>query len=556
LNIVFKTPFILTVILVLSGFGFCGDIGLKSSSFVPVDDEVYSFLANCASRDLIPIATTTLKPLSRIEISRYLLEISRKVRELDDDILIAELNYSLREFASEVERILNNKSDDKNFEFEEETGLFSAIKSPHWHLSSLQTDHFSFIFDPLISARWDITEEKTIFRRATGIQFRGHVQDRIGYAFRFVDHVEQGNSPYRSRSDLLEDRWGYVGPLLGGSETYYDLTEAYLSFNTRFAGITFGKDHLVWGPGEEHLLLGGSAPSINHLRFRFEIGDNIRFLYAVGKLKPWQTPDDTLYVTDQGWTRLVPAEKWLVAHRLEYFYRNLLVIGVGEALIWGERGLDFAYLNPLNFLFSAEHDGGDVDNVLLTGDVEVRLGNWGLVYCSLLIDDMKTSTLGEGDPGNKLGYTAGLSVFNTGISGFQTSFEYVRLDPFVYSHFYPVNRYTTWTSSLGSSLKPNSDRIRWRFSYKPKRNLALKIRVDSNRHGTVGGEIFQTIPRDPKEWKGTAYFLDGDRKSWVEVETSLTYEVFPGLVIESGKIDGFSSAALPDRYFLGFNYRF
>ncbi|MBT3231190.1 MAG: hypothetical protein HN356_00100 [Calditrichaeota bacterium] len=546
-----KYQIIVAVILAQIGFGYSNEINLKSSSFVPVGNDIYSFLDNCASRGLIPVSATTLKPLSRIEISRYILDIYRNQHSLNDRVLHDELEYYVGEFALDIERIIERKSNaDMNVD------VISGVNSPHWHLGSLQTEYFSFIFDPIITARWDIAEEKTVFRRATGIQFRGHVQNKIGFSFRFVDHVEKGNSPYRHRSNLLEDRWGYVGPLLGGSETYYDLTEAYLTFQTGLLEIAFGKDRLAWGPGEEHLLIGGSAPSINHLRFRFDIGENCRLLYVIGKLTPWKTPGDSLYTNIEGWTRLIPAEKWLAAHRFEYFYQDFLTIGISEAIVWGDRGLDIAYLNPLNFLFSAEHDGGDIDNVLLSGDIELRLWDWGLGYGSLLIDDLKTSTLGEGSPGNKFGYTAGLKFYNLGISGLETSLDYTRIDPFVYSHFFPVNRFTTWTSSMGSSLKPNSDRIRWRLKYKPKRNLAINVRIDTNRHGTVGGEISETIPRDPNKWTGTAYLLDGERTSWVEVETAVAYEAYPGLVFESGIIDGNVSTTLPDRYFLGFSYRF
>lgn len=546
----------LAVLFMLSGVAFCKVPASWVSPFVPVDNSIYAFLENCASRDLIPVSATTLKPLPRFEISQYLLEIANNTEELNNRVLIAELDYFLQEYANDIKQMIESEPDVNLIDENQEFNRFSVLKSSHWHLASLRNEHFSFIFDPLMFVRWDMNEEKTILRRGTGIQFRGDIENRLGFYFRFVDHVERGNSPYRSREDLLEDRWGYIGPLLGGEETYYDLTEAYLTINTRLARLTFGKDRMAWGPGEEHLLIGGNAPSINHLRLRFDIGDNIRFLYAVGKLKPWQNPEDTLYTSDQGWTRIIPTEKWLVAHRLEYFYENLFVIGIGEALVWGDRGLDFAYLNPLNFFFSAEHDGGDVDNVMLTGDIEIRLGRRGLAYCSVLIDDMKTSTLGEGNPGNKLGYTAGLSLYNTGINGLETSLEYVRLDPFVYSHFFPVNRYTTWSSSMGSSLNPNSDRIRFRVNYKLKRNLAFRLRIDSNRHGTVGGEISETIPRDPKAWSGTAFFLDGERTSWGEYEMSVSYEPCPGVVLDAGRIAGDSSTSLPERYFLGFNYRF
>jgi len=548
------------IIFVLTGVGFSIEDTEVASAYVPVEDPVYHFLENCAARGVLPMSCTTLKPLSRSEISLLLHGVVSGFDKLNDKVLMADLDYYFSEYSLDVERL--NKSD-RVPQRQVRSVLYNpakALNSPHWHFSAINSDYFSFVCDPVGRIQWDFSDDRTILRRASGLQFRGDIVNRLGYYFRFVDNTERGNGPYSKRDSLLEDRYGYVGPLLGGKETYYDMTEAYLTTTWKMFEFAFGKDRAAWGPGEERLLLSGYSPSFNHFNFRCQLGSKVRFSYIVGKLHPCDSEGnalgDTLYRTNEGWTRVVPSDKWITAHRLEYFLGKSIVIGVSEALIWGERGLDFAYLNPLNFLFSAEHDGGDLDNVLLEGDLSVRLARLGILYGSLLIDDLKISTLGEGDPGNRFGLTIGMRIYNLGLDGIETGLEYVRLEPFVYSHFYAVNRYTTWTSNLGSSLKPNSDRIRWLLNYRPLRQVALNLRVDWNRHASTGGEIEQIIPRNSGELPSTVDFLDGDRSDWTEIETSILWEFFTGTICKAGWITGAESTAIPDRFFIGISYRY
>jgi len=523
------------------------------SAFTPAGDPVYEFLDHCAARGIVPVTVEARKPLTRLRIARHLMEAVAGYTALDR-VLVDDLEYYLREYAADI--ILLDASDSTRARRVRPTGLDvgAALSRPHRHLSSRRTDRFSFAFDPVIWARIDADERKTIFRRATGIRFYGRAWEWLGYYFRFVDHVERGNRPYVARADLLEDRWGYVGPLDGGEETYYDLTEAYLVGIWKAVSITFGRDRVVWGPGwSDNLMLSGRHPPFDHLRVSFELGERVGFTHLIGSLHPWSTPGDTLYRTGGGWTRILPARKWIAAHRLTYSPGEQLLLGVGETVIWGERGLDPAYLNPLNFLFSAEHDRGDLDNVLLSGDFTLRVMKRGFVYGSLLIDDLKTSTLGSGDPSNKWGVLGGAWIADPGVVGLSGGIEYTRLRPYVYTHFFPVNRFTTWTSSLGAELPPNSDRLTLSARYHPCRPLSLTCRVDVCRHGSTGGDLDRAVPHGSAE---KVHFLDGERTDWTSSQLSLRWEPRTGLVIQVGGVSGDEMKLLPDRFYVAMGYRY
>jgi len=434
-------------------------------------------------------------------------------------------------------------------------GRFKRWNERDWHLFEYRRDDSSYFqIDPYFTFGMNLNEDQSVIRRKSGIRFHGSIKGDIGYYFRFVDNTERGNGPYTKRSQLLEDKYGYVGPLMGGDETYYDATEAYLTYTKDWLNITFGKDRVSWGPGRRtNLLLSDSSPSFDQLRLKARPGESVQFTYLIGKLHPTSNMrGDTLYKTSEGWTRITVAQKWIVAHRLEYTPNASLLISVSEAVIWGDRGLDASFLNPLYFLYSAQHDGGDRDNVLLSGDFVARVAPSTLFYGALLIDDLKISKLGKDYVGNKLGFLLGLYAVDLPSKSIDLGVEYVRLEPFVYSHFFPINRFTNWNSALGADILPNSDRIELALSYRPTFDLTLNMAVANNRHGTAGGLVEESLPRALSQNIG---FLDGQRSDWVSLNYSIEWEAFPGGVIEVGRITGQKQQIMPDRWYFTIGYR-
>ncbi len=427
--------------------------------------------------------------------------------------------------------------------------------SRNWHLIKFQkSDGTSFTLDPRFGFRVDSGKDVTIMRRMSGIEFHGTLKQYFGYYFRFVDNTERGNGPYHNRDQLIEDHYGYVGPFMGGKETYYDATEAYLNWGNDWINVTLGKDRVSWGPGQRtNLLLSDNTPSFDQLRVKARLGETSQFTYLVGKLHPpADLVGDTLYKTSLGWTRIKTESKWIAAHRLEYTPLPWLLLSVSEAIIWGERALDFGYLNPLYFLYSAQHDGGDRDNVAMSGDFVARLPMKGIFYGALLIDDLKITKLGQGHAGNKLGLLTGIVATDVFDSNLDLGIEYTRLEPFVYSHFFPINRYTHWNSALGADLLPNSDRIELTARYTPQFDVTINLSIANNRHGSVGGTIKESLPRGLVE---KVHFLEGTQTTWHSLDLGVEWEVIPGGVIELGIIQGDRQAISQDRWYVSIGYK-
>jgi hypothetical protein len=164
---------------------------LHGSPDYPLDDRAYPWIFNGVASGALPLDMMTNRPLCRTE--------------------------AIEEYLTESQRFFTS-------------GYARAWRSRDWHIFNYKLDDGStLIFDPRFTARVDVSKNKTILRRGSGIQFRGSFKELLGYSFRFTDNTERGNGPYLRRSQLLEDHYGYVGPLQGGKETYYDQTEAYLN---------------------------------------------------------------------------------------------------------------------------------------------------------------------------------------------------------------------------------------------------------------------------------------------------------------------------------------
>ena len=523
------------------------------SAFVPYNDPVYGFLDRCSARGFIPITAVFHKPLQRSVVGRWLMDAATRFPELHDRVLEADLKYFLQEFAWDVEKFPDTSASGRRLR----TVGFNpgaALAQPHRHLSSFRSDEFQFVFDPVGWFRVDAGSDKTIIRRAAGITFRGDYAGRVGYYFRFVDNTERGNGRYYSRAQLWDDHFGYVGPLTGGKETYYDLTEAHLAFGWRALTFTFGKDVNVWGAGRQtNLLLSANAPSYDQMRMTVKLGDKARYIYVVGKLTPGDVPEDTLYITNDGWVRISTADKWLAAHRLEYSPFPIMSLAVNEAIVWGERGVDWGYLNPINFYYSAGHNGEDRDNLLMSGDFVLRLLSRGFLYGELLIDDLSVNKLGGGYAGNKYSVSGGLWISDLSADGLEMGLEYTRVQPFVYSHFYPVNRFTNWTSGLGTDVKPNSDRWTAEFTYRPIRKIGFDMTVSRNRHGDFGGDIGEPLPRNLQR---DVRFLDDGRREWSEMQINASLEVRTGLIIKAGWGKRDPLSIVSESYYMSAGYRF
>ena len=216
--------------------------------------------------------------------------------------------------------------------------------------------------------------------------------------------------------------------------------------------IHFAQQEVEWGYGESgRLILSDNPEPYPYLSLEKEWGWG-RYISLQGKLQSF--PQDTL--EKDGY--VVYPDKWLAAHRLEFTMWKKITLGLNENFIYGNRYVDWSYLIPFNFYRAVQHKLRDRDNATISIDLEYLVYSGIKVYGTVFFDEFKKNELGTDWYGNKQAFLGGFywadpfKLANTSVR-----FEYTAIMPWVYTHKYDINSYTSDYNSLGHWSGPNSE---------------------------------------------------------------------------------------------------
>jgi hypothetical protein len=182
--------------------------------------------------------------------------------------------------------------------------------------------------------------------------------------------------------------------------------------------------------------------------------------------------------------------KFISSHRVQVDPASWLSFSVHDMIVYSERGIDLAYLNPLAFYVSTgltNQYKSDYDNSLLGIDAAIRPWERTLIYGALLLDDLAFSSLRDttsAGNNNKSIWQLGAShALDLGGRSLLLSTEYVRCNPFVYSHRQIRNSWTHAGAPLGYNIQPNSDRFAVQAKWWISGRNFLEINADYTRWG-------------------------------------------------------------------------
>lgn len=220
--------------------------------------------------------------------------------------------------------------------------------------------------------------------------------------------------------------------------------------------VGIGHGGLQVGPGRRtSLLLSRDASTFDWVRLDLDLGP-VTYTAVHGSLASDVEfgqivfPDDTVRTNYAG-------ERWLAIHRFDVRPHERLRLGFTEMLTYSARPTDYAYLNPVSPLFFSELDSGDRDNAVWVFDGTVRPVDAVELYGTLFIDDLVTfgdifSTGPEVDVDR---------AFDVGVDaalprGLEAGLRYVRIEPWVYTHWQRLNTLDQRGFPLGHPLGPNA----------------------------------------------------------------------------------------------------
>jgi hypothetical protein len=319
-------------------------------------------------------------------------------------------------------------------------------------------------------------EESTV---ADIARTRGGVKMRAALSPRLLAAVEVSNILERGVKDTAEVLTPGAGApfVLSGKSAFREKVIAYARLRLPWFDLEIGRNELFWqlSPLTQLTLSRENQPfDLIKLDRRWR---KFRFTFFHANLRAAQ-------------------RKFYAAHRLEIMPRRNLLIGMGESVIYGGRGAEFQYLNPLMLYHAAEHLLGDRDNNTLTIDFTFFPFYGAKFYGEIFVDDVSFEFPLDTYWGNKLAYLGGFYWAQPfGWRRGELRLEYARIDPFVYTHDDSINVYEQDREGLGGRFGPNAERWTLQAAFQPHRDLRFVSQLNVQRKGR--GDLFQ--PHRPED---------------------------------------------------------
>jgi len=513
-----------------------------ASTTVPLDHWGYRVVERFEARGVLSGVGDGIKPFTRQEMARWVGRIDSLARAGQVELSGAE--------AEDVDLLLRELGLEPVQGEDAEARTGASLERARWGrgLATYAHDRGHLAADLLLRQQTDQfrgrgrDEVETVYRNRVGGVLWGTVGDRVGFRLAFEQTREQGSRRYALRDDVYEPHLEAV-QLKGGAADYHR-GAAYVAFSLPpFVDVQVGKDQVEWGPAPtENLGLGSVGPGFHMVRLRARWGA-LKLVSIAGALRPCPDRPDTplcggeadsaaSYVVN-GMTRVLDREKYLAAHRLEAAVTPWLDVGFQEVVVYGDRGPELDYLNPIMFYWAAQSYLGDKDNVMMGVDVDLHAGRGLRLYAAYVVDDLKKLRIFSDDFANKFSLQiGGLWVDPLAWRDTDLRAEYVRIEPWIYSHKYPINTFRHFDAPLGHPLGPNSDRWQVAVERRLTGGRGLEVRLARTRHGynhvlddgtvvNVGGDLhYGWRPGDERDDKR---FLDGVVSAWTQLEGRLSW---------------------------------
>ena len=504
-------------------------VNYSQVGYVEVENDIYDFLRRMNTLNIINNYDPFELPKTRFEIKEYLKQVIDKSEYLD--------------------AVDKNKLEDFLIEFEYELNLstnYSSRLFPDLYFLSLFQEEEKYLYlykdsqknslfinfigklDYLGLSEDKLGESSFLYR--FGGQIRGTLLNYFGFSINSTNGSFFGSkSLARNFSSLKYNYKFHREEEDNTGNDYFDETSAFVTYQNKFLSLKIGNDRKFIGYGPHKVLLSDNAPRMDYLSLDANY-KSLSFSYFHGKLL------GNLTALDYGESGSVNEvdDKYFVYHRFGIDLTRRTKVGIGEMLIYANRNIDIAYINPFNFYKSAEHANQDRDNSFLFIDFQIsEIKNLSL-YSTFLIDDTDFGKIGTGWYGNKTLLSIGAySSYLYGIIPIDFEVQYIRIDPYVFAHRINENNFTNLDYNLGTSLQPNSSSTKFYLYYRPHYRINISSMFSYTLHGAniidesgnvsvnYGGDInLGHRVSDSEE----VYFLQGKREIFREYNINLMYE--------------------------------
>lgn len=498
----------------------------SQAEYVPAAHPVYGFLERMDALHFIKEYDSFQKPKTRKAIAKYLHEtISNEVflNQIDKNILNdlkSEFNLELFGSTENYQSLIGGNAYEPLSQ-KEKFFYFHSGKDKGNLFINLTADG-DFISNNIKSA-----SNSAELLNAGGI-IRGTLYNTFGFYIQGSNGFSAGSKEAALQKKELQYNYKFNEKY---DQTFFDDNEGHLSLDFDWINLKLGRDRLLLGYGENKSILSDNSPKFDYLQLQFNYGI-FSFFSFHGKLfgqSSFQSDTVTAGVT-------VIKEKYMAYHRLGFNLTDNLSLGAGEIIIYGDRPLEFSYLNPFNFYKSVEHNNRDRDNAMIFFDLENRSVRGLKLFATLLLDDINFAKLGSGWFGNQTLWDIGFSSYNLyNIIPIDFHFEYTRVEPFVFTHRLQNNNFTNFGYGLSSVIAPNSELFFSKINYRLTHRIEAAFSFSYTKHGAnyldtlgnvtknVGGDFSLGYRIGDAE---TVKFLSGVKQIFRKATIDISYEPY------------------------------
>lgn len=236
-----------------------------------------------------------------------------------------------------------------------------------------------------------------------------------------------------------------------------DYTAMKMTYATDDLSVQLGKYDLSWGPGYHSLTLSSKPPAVPRFGFDWQVLARLKFMYSHSQLNSRMIDAErsaaapSLYLGG-----LIIRSRYLVAHRLELALPWGLTLGGSEAVVYGDREVDLAYLLPFISYWSAQHFLGDRDNTQISVDLTWRSSSGWSAYAVFLMDEWRPRLTFAQANRNWFGYQAGIGKRDLLREDDRLRMEVTWTDHRIYRHRFPVNDFYSHNYPVGHWAGPHA----------------------------------------------------------------------------------------------------
>ncbi len=263
---------------------------------------------------------------------------------------------------------------------------------------------------------------------------------------------------------------------------YFRNKAGYFMLNSKYFKVLVGRSTPAWGNiFMESMLLSGNTGPIDGVYLEFT-KDYFSAKHIVLILDPFLSGDTLFY------------ERLISGHRLGLHFENF-DIGISEFVLFPFRDFrTLSYLSPINIYYVEQFNSQKDDNMFIDIDFTFSAEGLPMIYGEFFIDDFQFDLESAHEIGGQVGIKYAAPFLNNALLGL----EYSIVADAVYGQRKSYNRYLYSNKIIGYADGCDTDRLKFRVDYFPRRPIRLALDCSYKRKGegryynNRGGRVYYT----------------------------------------------------------------